>query len=376
MDASMPAVTLRSPADVLGCLPYQVGFHPTESVVVVCLHGPRRRGGLTMRIDLPAPAFEPELARQLADRAFRADADAAIAVCYTDAEIADTGVLPRHLLLSGLAAELAVQGIPVIDTLLVRRSRWWSYGCADTSCCPTEGTLLPTNSTTAADQVAAAAVMRGVAVLDDRAALVASIRPAADPRAAAELQLVYDDIGRALPSDGSTPLSRGDAAGARAQTVDLLGQAVRRYAVGPCRLSDVETARIVLGLRDKVARDTAATLVLDRHDQALCRLLVDLAQRAPSPVAAPVCTVLAWVAYQQGAGALANVALERALDSEPGYEMALLLEHAFDAQLPPAAMRELTRRVRTDLQGAVGPSRRRAVRGRRRRTDEVGGSLA
>jgi len=46
-------VKATGPADVLGILPFVLGFHPAESLVVVALDGPRSRIGLTIRVDLP-----------------------------------------------------------------------------------------------------------------------------------------------------------------------------------------------------------------------------------------------------------------------------------------------------------------------------------
>ncbi|HEX6577180.1 MAG TPA: DUF4192 family protein, partial [Jiangellaceae bacterium] len=65
--------------------------------------------------------------------------------------------------------------------------------------------------------------------------------------------------------------------------------------------------------------------------------------------AAPVCTVLASVAYQQGDGALAGVALERALRCDPGYTMARMLATMLHGQIKPARLRSLSRTVRRDL---------------------------
>jgi hypothetical protein len=55
-------------------------------------------------------------------------------------------------------------------------------------------------------------------------------------------------------------------------------------------------------------------------------------------VAAPA-SLLAFVAWQAGDGALANVALDRALADNPRYSMALLLREALDAGAPPAMAR-------------------------------------
>lgn len=47
------ALTLREPHELLAIVPFVLGFHPTNSIVVLCLHG--RRLGLTQRLDLPHP---------------------------------------------------------------------------------------------------------------------------------------------------------------------------------------------------------------------------------------------------------------------------------------------------------------------------------
>jgi hypothetical protein len=53
----------------------------------------------------------------------------------------------------------------------------------------------------------------------------------------------------------------------------------------------------------------------------------------------PVATVRFFCAWQSGDGALANVALDRALAGQPGYSMALLLREALDSGAPPSLAR-------------------------------------
>ena len=50
-------IRLGGPSDILAVLPYQLGFHPRDSLVVVSLHGTRM--GLVQRIDLPAAEHAP-----------------------------------------------------------------------------------------------------------------------------------------------------------------------------------------------------------------------------------------------------------------------------------------------------------------------------
>ena len=67
---------------------------------------------------------------------------------------------------------------------------------------------------------------------------------------------------------------------------------------------------------------------MDRRDPA----------RAAGYVAAPA-ALLAFVAWQSGDGALANVALDRALADDPRYSMALLLRQVITAGAPPSLAR-------------------------------------
>jgi len=75
------------------------------------------------------------------------------------------------------------------------------------------------------------------------------------------------------------------------------------------------------------------------HQEAHRRLWTDVIRRAqPGYVAAPA-SLLAFVAWQAGDGALANVALDRALADEPRYSMAQLLRQVITAGAPPSLAR-------------------------------------
>ena len=66
-----------------------------------------------------------------------------------------------------------------------------------------------------------------------------------------------------------------------------------------------------------------------------CRLWPDLTRRAQPGYAAAPASLLALTAWQAGDGAMANLALDRALADDPGYRMALLLREALAAGAPP-----------------------------------------
>ena len=48
-DAERPTYVAHDVPDLLNLVPTLLGFHPTESLVAVATHGPRRRFGFRMR---------------------------------------------------------------------------------------------------------------------------------------------------------------------------------------------------------------------------------------------------------------------------------------------------------------------------------------
>ncbi len=66
-------------------------------------------------------------------------------------------------------------------------------------------------------------------------------------------------------------------------------------------------------------------------------LWTDVVRRVPDAGIADPATLLAWCAWQKGNGALANLAIDRALEATPGYSMASLVREALSAGLLPAA---------------------------------------
>ena len=360
MDDLCPSVVrLRGPADILGVLPYRLGFHPTESLVVVCLEGPRRRDRLVLRLDLPPAAEEEVVAAEVAERVAHVGASSAVAVVYTEGRSRPRrGRLARSGLVQELRQALADRLVGLQEALLVADGRWWSYLCHDPACCPATGTPLPAEPTEATVRYAVEAVAQGETVLADRDALRRSVEPSdhAVARAVREqAALAAELLLMAAGQDGAGP------DGPRAVTTARF-QALRgRLQRGDRRLPPEDAAVVVLGLHDKTCRDAAMTAVLDDDAESLLDLLGALARQADDLDAAPVCTVLGWVAYAGGNGALAAVAAERAARCEPGYAMAELLLESMDRMVPPDQLRQVSIAVRRDL-GLDRPDREGEIR--------------
>jgi Domain of unknown function (DUF4192) len=344
MNAATRPVVVKfgSPVEIVGAMPSLLGFHPADSIVVMCLRGPRKRTGLTMRMDLVDPRHDKAFAAETARRVAADKASAAIVVCYTEAPD-DQDRLPRAGLVDELGGQLLRRGIEVPEALLVRGDRWFSYSCSR-PCCPREGTPIPAVGEGVVAHLEAERVLSGRAILASREELEASVRgPVALRRIA--LEQVYDRVGESVVAE-----TLGEGSGAfRRRTVEVARDAFDRYADGNRDLDDEEAARIVLGLRDKVTRDELTAWALDGRTDDLIAFLTELAQRALDEDAAPICTVLASVVYQDGAGPLATIALERARRCDPDYEMARLLEAMLLGQLPPARLRAVVKDTRREV---------------------------
>ena len=338
----LTVIKLSSPSDIVTAVPVVLGFHPAESLVVMCLSGPRRRQGLTMRIDLPEPQHDDTLAADLVHRAERDDAEAVVAVCYTESPDVD-GDLPRRDLIDTLTGAFGRRNIGLLELLLVRGGRWYSYVCSE-ECCPPEGTPITATRNSEMLALEARAALDGHAVLGSREELEATIRGPVAVREAV-LRASYQRIGETFFDE----VTQHGADHALQRTLQLARAAYERFLGGDHVLADDDAVRILLGLEDKFARDELLTWALDDSPEELVVLLSTLARCALDENAAPICSALACVAYQMGNGALANIAVERALASEPGYELARLIDASLQAQIEPAEIRAMARRTRDYL---------------------------
>jgi uncharacterized protein DUF4192 len=325
-DVAPYCVRISDPGDIAAGIPQLLGFHPRESVVLIGLGGPRHRIGLTVRVDIPplcaAADLTRTLARTLTGSVLSGRPDAVVVAVVSEApdEPGSGGAdLPHRALLRELTLSLTDVGLPLRQALLVRNGRWWSYDCADACCRPGAGTALPGGVTA----LEAASVASGIVVETSRQSLELRIRR--DPARGAAL----DDCLRAV----------GDWA--------AVAEAVGLCAPGPAtagvRLPDPLLVRVVAALQDLELRDRALGLALGEEAAAAQALWTECTRRAPEPLDAAPATLLAVSAWLQGDGAMANIALDRALTSDPGYRLAGLLAPALEACLHPAELRRLIR---------------------------------
>jgi hypothetical protein len=208
----------------------------------------------------------------------------------------------------------------------------WSYTCRIPQCCPPEGRLVEASST-----VAAAATYAGLVALPDRSSLAAVLDPQPIEERERFRTAIEEGERTAIELLVGAGLDREDRAVKRAifrvaRDADVPGTVVE--------LPDADVVRFAVALQRYSVRDAVWLAVDDgRLDgRALWRYL---AARLPAPFDAPPLFLFGWATYRHGDGALAGMAGERALDSDPGYSAADLLLAALSQALDPRKLPKL-----------------------------------
>lgn len=309
---SVNTLRLRSPADVVAAIPYLIGFHPADSVVVLACDP--AQGTYAIRLDLAA---HDALLEHIAGLMARRRPESVILAGYGEAG----RVTPA---IERVRDHLHAMGIGLVDALRVETSRFWSYLCADLACCPAEGTYVDV----ARSPITAAAIACGLVVLPDRRGLERTLEPAGGEG----MRRAVTRAERRLAG-----WKAADAAGVRARMVaegvPLVRDVISRVDSDPP--PDDEVAWLGLLLTSLRVRDEAWVRMNEPDLQGHIRLWRHMLTRLPEPYAAAPACLLSFAAWRSGEGALANIALDRALAADPRYSMALLLQELFISGLPP-----------------------------------------
>ncbi|MEU1351132.1 DUF4192 domain-containing protein [Streptomyces sp. NPDC005795] len=354
-------ITLRGPAELADALPYLMGFHPNDSVVMVALHGGRGRFGGRLRLGIPQSAHEwPSVAGQLAECLIKGSErrggrpDAIVAFLCQDPAEGETGHQTMERLrpfAQRLRTACGALDVPVLEALCISGDRFWSYVCPDARCCPAEGNPLAMPGTSV---MAAAAAYAGIQVRGSLREMEARLAPL--PSAAMQEQLrALDAAGSALVPKLLDEASRREVGGT---TLDLARQLMKRLGRSPAAtpsLSDLnddrlitheEAAAVILGLQDRETRDRAAEWMEGPEAETALRLWRALARRCVAPyeehAAAPL-SLAGWVSWSTGDEPAARVALGLALRLDPAYTFAQLLHEACNQGLDPETLRRCLR---------------------------------
>jgi hypothetical protein len=335
LDARIPRLRVRigSPTSLLAVIPGLLGFDPGHSFVVIGTEPGTAHVRITLRYNVPDPRHPrvvDALARHAVGLLTAQGVTSAVAAGYG----ADAAVSP---VAAALREHASAAGIAVTEVLRADNGRYWSYICRDPECCPPEVTPFDITDHPAARALRAA----GGRVLADRDALAATVAATGGPQGAAMRRATRQYLAQAVRC--ATRLDRADMHVALPRLTATLGRVAVLGAIERYRAADAvpaeDAAWLTVALGQVRVRDEAWARMDPGHQSAHLRLWTDLTRLArPGFVAAPA-SLLAFVAWQAGDGALANVALDRALADNARYSMALLLREALDSGAPPSMAR-------------------------------------
>lgn len=323
-------IKLKGTAGLLAAVPHSLGFHPANSIVLMCFSGQHRLGPVA-RFDLPRGG-DDELIRQVVGAAVL-HAEEVVVVCYLRTR-------RRPALLDGLLAQLDAGGIDIMSVLLVHAGRAWAaivprpLRLADSVPVPDEND--PTMRV-----FAAANTLSGRGVLADREQVRASIAgPCGHRRRVAEAAI--DAVLRSDPpwSGPTGPLLIPGVAPLPIEIDRLVDQALSTVR----ERGTVEVgvaAALAIGCADRDVRDGLLLRGLLELDPIWVPMLVDCVSWTPDWLAAGICGVLGAIAFRHGDGTLGQVAADRCFRAEPGHRLATMLVATISAGMRPDCLDQL-----------------------------------
>ena len=314
--------TLTSPHDLLAAIPFLIGYHPIDSLVLVSIKDDCV--GMAMRIDYPID--QSEIAFDLCASHISADeADGALIVAYQPRDRSDGDEV-----LAQTTAALSRAGIAIYESILIAEGSYRSLLCHDITCCPIEGRPVPPHDSS---RIAMESVVAGHPMpFASFAELGTSVRSnllAQEEQWFERVQKSYVD-----PSDSDLNNLQRDGATA---VIDLANDFIT-HGIS----TDQDLIAHVLGRLSEIqVRDFA----LGSHDGESAvgyqSMWMHLLRSAPPGFVAPVACLAAAIAYEHGDGALARAALDRAFADSPTYSLALLLKRVFSAGWPPQSFAQM-----------------------------------
>ncbi len=322
-------VTLDGPSNLPIVIPHLLGFHPTDSLIVIGLDATKSTVRITCRVDLPTQVDWSNDWSPLIHALTRAKCVGALVVVYPS-EGQSLSELPAVGVVRSVVADLNSAGFVVRDALAISGLKYKSYWCVDEGCCPDEGNEPSAEHVLA---LSAALVLEGSAPHASRADLMSALAPrAGDDPLRAEVFARRGGIEMRLPSGPD----------ARALTlVEIL------HSDEP--ITDATLIRCVVFLAlvcaDVVSRDLLLyylTRVPDVHSLSRARsILGEVVRCYEGRERASAAACLAVCSWVLGDGASARIAVEVAEATDSSCRLAALVGVALDNAEPPATWMSL-----------------------------------
>ena len=332
---------VSGPAQLVAAIPHILGFHPTNSLVFAVLNDDYVE--TLQRIDWPTTDSNSQLSL---DYCTGSDL---VSIMYAD-DFEGTSGEHEHQLHA--LSKKTRERFNLLDQLLVVGDRWRSLMCDDHSCCPTDGRALSSDG----QLIDVEYIVRGSSPFATREAMEDALQPieiSTTDKKARDSSLI-EVLDRVKNNTHETTRQSTQAINDfRLSIVEELISRLRDSST----LDWPDSGLLIAGLHDIHIRDCLLKRLLDDFElrsQVKAHLLAVIPRSSESSVVV-LATALAGCVWLDGNGALASVALHRALECDPSYSLAVLLNRAISFGVPPTVWSDSLLAVSQDecLQGAA-----------------------
>ena len=229
----------------------------------------------------------------------------------------ESGVMGRAAVPSGASTgsreAIELRGIKIRECVEVRGGKWRSSICSDPTCCPPEGSDLPTLEET---RIAAEQVANG--------------KPLPFPNLEKMLESIQaqgnnEEIHNLIKKIKLIDYNSDEAKQLQREGALALNDLVAEFAEKGICEDKVLIALVLKRLLDLQVRDYALGIVNQENIETLWSMWRYLLRIAPPGYVAPVATLFSAINYERGDGSMATKALERAFADDENYALAKLL---------------------------------------------------
>ncbi|GAA4433136.1 DUF4192 domain-containing protein [Georgenia halophila] len=346
-------ITVRGERDLIALIPYQLGFRPEDSAVLLTevSDADRRYLGLTVRMDLADlddPARCAGLTPTVATQITRQGTEGLILVLFVEEQYEDARIDPGLYHSVATLDEAMPTDVPAIaeeDVWVVGDDGWGHLVACE--CCPRYGHCLEELDYSPA---AAGMVVTGHVVASSREDLAVT-RSASDvARQQANRAAQAEAVRRSCssPEPWRTKMAHlWDGAVKGGADPELLGRLLA--ALADRQLRDAVVAAAMESAEGCTASYLDADVVAGAFDVGMppdpevadraMTLAQQVAAHAPTDQAGPALGLLAYLAWWSNHGARADVVARQALAEEPGHRLAALVIDAIEHAVPPSWVR-------------------------------------
>ena len=265
----------------------------------------------------------------------------------------NTTIVDSARAISTLVGHGVADQFNILDQLIVVGNRWRSVLCTDVVCCPTSGRLVEQENSEFLRYGSASINALDIS-REQYESFLSSAAISVDEVALRDREMIsaLDDIksGTVETESIENAKANGDF------RIKYVGKLIERLLISdPMNWKD--TARLVAGLHDIHIRDCLLKRFLSDsvlREAAAHHLLVTIPRASESSVVV-LATALAGIVWLDGHEALAKSALDRALECDPSYSLAVLLNRAISFGVPSSVWSDSLEAVTEEecLQGAA-----------------------